>query len=96
MPIRVRPPWQVDHCGICSDFKQHCTRDDVPADTKSFLTEQWYWHQDSYDDIRCWNAYMSVHDPSQMVDLEKQEAEANTAVEAEERAQLEKLKEKYK
>lgn len=63
--------------------------------TRDWLKELWYEHQDNRDDLRCWNAWCSVFSPSQVVDLDKMEAESNALVEAAEKAQYEKLKEKF-
>ncbi len=94
----LKPPWRemlVPHCHLCSDFMLNYTDPDVPIKTKSFLGQLWYEHEDSADDMRCWNAYQSIFDPSEMVDLEKMEADSNAAVVAAERAEYEKLKEKF-
>ncbi len=71
------------------------TPDEVTPKLKSFLQELWWSHQDRADDVRCWNAYQSIFDPTQIVDLDKLEAESNALAEASERAQYEKLREKF-
>jgi hypothetical protein len=56
------------HCGFCRSFTRYCTGGSVPEDTKAFLKELWYSHQDRTDSLLCWNAYQSVYGPSHAPD----------------------------
>lgn len=95
----IKPPnfqRSVSHCQRCSEFTDQLTGTaTLNQSTKDWLQELWYEHQDRADDMRCWNAWCSIFDPAKVVDIEKMEAESNAAAEAAEKAQYEKLKEKF-
>jgi len=59
----------IEHCSLCRDFAAQMKLD-LPKSTRDLLADQWWAHQDRADDVRCWNAYMAVFDPEQVVDLE--------------------------
>ncbi len=59
----------LKHCMRCSQFMDALTPDEVAPSFRFFLGELWYEHQYRTHDLRCWNAYMSIFDPSQVVNV---------------------------
>lgn len=70
MPLAFPRRPSVPHCARCSQFMDALTPDEVAPSLKSFLGELWFEHQDRADNMLCWNAYMSVFDPSQIYEVD--------------------------
>lgn len=60
----------LEHCRECQWYDKWCTSERTPPDMKPELVVMWYQHQDTRDDIRCWNAYCFVYDKAAIVPLE--------------------------
>lgn len=61
------------HCYLCADFQKfvtHQVEHEQDPSLRAFLIELWWEHQDTSDDRRCWNAFMSVNDPAMVVEFD--------------------------